>query len=269
MIVNLVGNAIKFTEQGSIDLAVRLENPIIADEDLTLHFQVCDTGIGIPTEKMELIFDAFTQVDMSTTREFGGTGLGLAISNQLVRMMNGRIWCEHNRKTGSCFHFTAQFPVAGELSSPAQLESVGGQSGMAELVSQSNGPDASGIRVLVAEDSHVNQKLIVAFLQKMGHHVRVANNGAEAVSLWKNSPEAFDIILMDVLMPQMDGLAATAAIRKIEQGNGRHIPIIAVTAQAMQGDREACLNAGMDDYLTKPIRRQQLKAIIQHYCQTS
>jgi CheY-like chemotaxis protein len=383
IIVNLVGNAIKFTERGEVVLDVRCESQ--ADGHATLHFTVTDTGIGIPQEKLAALFQAFEQLDASTTRKYGGTGLGLAISKRLVQLMGGRIWVESQLGRGSSFHFVARFSVATEAvplvpvpgvvfvrgtsvlivddnatnrlileemvrnwgmapaavasarealdalrraherRSPfrlvladvnmpevdgftmveqirrdqnlrdtivivltsgtrpgdmARCKELGIDAHLMKPIKQSELFDAIGmalgittpedhasphspeagqlapLRILLAEDSLVNQKLALALLGKHGHTVTVAATGKEAVHLWESGD--FDVVLMDVQMPEMDGMEATAVIRAQEARTGRHVPIIAMTAHAMKGDREMCLAAGMDDYVSKPIRAQQL-----------
>lgn len=254
VIVNLVANASKFTTKGNVDVEVVKQDTSSSADQLVLHFQVSDTGMGIPAEKLEAIFDAFTQVDMSTTRQFGGTGLGLTISSELVRRMNGRIWCESQEQVGSRFHFTAQFENDDKS-----------KDGVAFETTMSSGLESEPtikLRILVAEDGKVNQMLAKAMLEKWGHQVTIATDGVQAVEHWKKSRERFDLILMDVLMPELDGIAATAMIRKLEEGSDSHIPIVAVTAQALKGDRETCLDAGMDDYISKPIRKEELKLAI-------
>lgn len=263
VIVNLVGNAIKFTDQGRVDVNVLLDKLDRAKHLVTLHFQISDTGIGIPSNKLDSIFDPFVQVDTSTTRRFGGTGLGLAISSQLVHLMNGRIWCKNNEQAGSSFHFIAEFRLAVDdaTNEPARDS----ESAVPTAAIPTNDLEVSHtrrLRILLAEDSRVNQTLAKGMLRRWGHAITIANNGREAVELWRNSPTSFDLILMDVLMPELDGLEATAAIRKIEQPTGRHIPIVAITALALKGDRESCLNAGMDDYISKPISKDDLQQVI-------
>jgi signal transduction histidine kinase/DNA-binding response OmpR family regulator len=390
IVTNLVGNALKFTERGEVVVHVGMEAET-ADE-ACLHFAVSDTGVGIPPERQQLIFEAFTQADTSTTRKYGGTGLGLTISSRLVELMGGRIWVESAVGQGSTFHFTARFALAKEpavrplRAPPASLHDLpvlvvddnatnrrilhemlshwgmrplavdGGQAALAALeqarsagepfplvlldghmpemdgfdlaerIQQGPGrtrttvvmltsagrpediarcrqlgitaylmkpikqselfdtvvtalsgplrpPQAAAIcpqpvpsagerplRVLLAEDNAVNQKLAVRLLEKQGHMVAVANNGQEALAALERQP--FDLVLMDVEMPEMDGLEATAAIRRKEQGTGRHIPILAMTAHAMKGDQERCLAAGMDGYLSKPIQVKELFATI-------
>ena len=255
VIVNLVANAIKFTARGNVDVEVNQQDASGLAGQLVLHFQVSDTGIGIPAEKLETIFDAFTQVDMSTTRQFGGTGLGLTISSELVKRMKGRIWCESEEQVGSKFHFTAQFEND-------EKSSVGAESGTATSSGELNHEPAIKLRILVAEDGKVNQMLAKAMLEKWGHRVTIVTDGMQAVEHWRQSQDQIDLILMDVLMPELDGIAATAVIRKLEKGSESHIPIIAVTAQALKGDRQTCLDAGMDDYISKPIRKEELRRAI-------
>jgi two-component system sensor histidine kinase/response regulator len=391
VVVNLVGNAIKFTDRGEIVLDARTEAR--DDGRLSMHFVSRDTGIGIPQDKQQLIFEAFEQADETTSRRFGGTGLGLAISSRLVELMGGRIWVESELGKGSEFHFTATFgmpvesPAAPRPVSPAPLRDVrvlivddnhtncfileemvrnwqmhpavlmrpedalpllrrrqrDGQpfhvllldanmpgmhglelarqiaddAGLAKVsvilltsgsslidteerrrlgvsacltkpVKQSELLDAiveclggaklvepaataasiaelrkrlPPLRVLLAEDSLVNQKLATALLAPYGHTVEVANNGTEAVRKW--SSQQFDLVLMDVQMPEMDGLEATRAIRAAEQADGRHTPILALTAHAIKGDRELCLETGMDAYISKPVRAPELYGAIE------
>lgn len=393
ILVNLVGNAIKFTERGEVDLRVEIESQ---EEDwATLHFCVSDTGIGIPREKQQWIFEAFTQADSSTTREYGGTGLGLAISTRLVKLMEGRIWLESESNKGSRFHFTAKFGVmkgpqlqpaplakgnlqgtpvlviddnatnrriledmlkgwsmqptlvdrgheglvalrrardmgkpfplilldahmpgmdgfmvveklkedpvlagsailmltsAGQRGDAARCRELGISAYLIKPVRQSelleaillvlgkpsrikDHPDLvtrhtiraahRKLRILVAEDNAINRELVMRLLQKHGHTVMAVTTGREAVDLLDKDAAKCDIVLMDVEMPDMDGFQATAIIREKEKISGKHIPIVAMTAYAMKGDREHCLAAGMDGYVPKPIRRQDLLESIQ------
>jgi len=395
VLVNLVGNAIKFTERGEVALEVNLDSR--ENNNLGLHFIVRDTGIGIPKDKQQLIFEAFTQVDGSTTRRFGGTGLGLTISARLVDAMKGKIWVISEPGSGSAFHFTAILGVAQESAQAAQpdqvaleairvlvvddnytnrrllsaiLRSWGMQPTLATsapealeymrrsaeddqpfplvltdvhmpgmdgfdlveriqstpnltkafilmltsgehagdlarcrelgvssfltkpirraelrsaivnaLVERSRGsqtaqdlrelaartarlaPASSGAHILLAEDNLVNQRVARAMLEKAGHSVVLASTGQKALSLWEQQP--FDVILMDVQMPDIDGFEATAAIRKKEKESGAHTPIIAMTAHAMSGDRERCLDAGMDNYISKPIHAAELLDLVE------
>ncbi|MBS0205974.1 MAG: PAS domain-containing protein [Planctomycetes bacterium] len=384
IIVNLVGNAIKFTPKGEVVLTVSCD----ARDERTanLHFSVTDTGIGIPADKLESIFEEFKQVDSSTTRTYGGTGLGLAISSRLVELMGGRIWVESEMGEGSTFHFTARFSIGDDALQQVrqQTDLVADLSvlvvddnstnrrilrdmllnwGMHPIVASNayeafrllsdaerrgrpirlllsdvNMPDVSGftlaewiraepkldstsiimltssgregdgerrdklriaarlmkplkqselfdaiittlgvdvmrvaareteasspapqvrpLKILLAEDNLANQKLAVGVLMRQGHSVVVAGTGVEAISEWESQP--FDVILMDVQMPQLDGLEATRAIRERELQTGKHTPVIAMTAHAMSGDRERCLASGMDEYLSKPIRARQI-----------
>ncbi len=397
IIVNLVGNAIKFTAEGEVVLRVSCLRS--TDDSTWLEFSVTDTGIGIPKDKQQVIFDTFEQADMSTTRKFGGTGLGLAISSKLVQMMDGHIHVESEHGKGSTFRFSVRFGlvqderaenpttrpvvlrdarvlvvddnatnrrileevlgrwemkttvvdnaqaalntlrqarlqgtpfnlvltdahmpdvdgfsfaeqikedselrnetvvmmltsgdhpedlgrceqlgIASYLLKPikqselldavlntlgvASAEQLGQQGVTGQLATlTSEQPKASGPRkVLLVEDSVVNQKLAAAVLEKDGHHVTIANNGREAVQAFES--DSYDLVLMDIQMPEMDGFEATRSIRKMEQGTGNHIPIIAMTAHALVGDRERCLAVGMDDYIAKPIYAKQLLATI-------
>ncbi|HEV2276545.1 MAG TPA: response regulator [Acidobacteriaceae bacterium] len=387
IVINLVGNAIKFTDKGEVMLHV--ERRAQSDSTLDLHFFVSDTGIGIPEEKQQTIFEAFEQVDSSTTRKYGGTGLGLSISAELVKLMGGTMWVESKVKQGSKFHFTVslelskseseplpdrshqlinlpilvvddnasnrrilkeiltnwrmqptlassgaealdslakrdasdafalvlldvnmpamdgfavaeqirktyrhlgvkvilltsasrpsdlarcrELEISGYLSKPVKQSELFDAivTAMAEHGQQAERyghtsapiqPSGRSLRVLLAEDNPVNQTLAVRVLERLGHKVQVANNGREAIG--RAQAEQFDIILMDVQMPEMDGLEATTAIRAAEAGTGKHVPIVAMTAHAMKGDREKCLSAGMDGYLAKPIRIDDLKQAI-------
>ena len=393
IVVNLLGNAIKFTSEGEVVIQVEIQDE--SDDEVVLHFAVRDTGIGIPLEKQQLIFEAFTQTDSSTTRKYGGTGLGLAISSRLVNKMGGKIWVESEPGRGSTFHFTtrlhlqktssrkyaplgaealrglpvlvvddnatnrrvlqemllawqmnpeltergpealailertatkgtpfslilldAQMPdmdgfsvverikqnarlsksvvimltSAGFRGDAARCRELGIQAYLTKPIKRSDlleaikvvlgsqtGAEASPplvtvhslresrgrLRILLAEDNRVNQVLAVRLLEKRGHEVTVAGNGEEALKALDK--QLFDLILMDVQMPEMDGLQATVAIRRGEMKSGKHIPIIAMTAHAMAGDKERCLEAGMDDYITKPIRPEQLVDVLERY----
>jgi signal transduction histidine kinase/CheY-like chemotaxis protein len=256
ILINLIGNAIKFTAQGEIRLRVWAQDRESGVP--SLHFEVADTGIGIPKDKQSSIFEPFEQADGSITRKYGGTGLGLAIVSRLVELMGGEIRVESPWRrpdstewvTGSAFRFHIKL-VAARPAAPA----VAG-------LGQSPVAPPRALRVLLAEDNAVNRRLAEILLKKQGHSVAVAENGRAAVALFDG--EAFDLILMDVQMPEMDGLEATAAIRKREQETGsQRIPIVALTAHAMNGDRERCVAAGMDGYISKPINPQELYRTIQ------
>src|ERR1700676_2013801 len=392
IVVNLVGNAIKFTDEGEVALKVQVD--AVEGGDCILHFTVSDTGVGIPPEKLKLIFEPFSQADNSTTRKYGGTGLGLTISARLVEMMGGRMWVESEVGRGSEFHFTARLGTSektievgtialaeilrgvkvliaddnrtnrrilegmlkrwemnptsveeGEMAlvalssaleerapykliltdmhmpkmdgfglierirqrpelSPAvimMLTSAGHpgdaarcqelgvaayllkpirqselreaiarvlgakeQKGAIPLVTRNSLQDARDpLRVLLVEDNAVNRLLATRLLEKRGHRVVMAANGREALDALEN--ESYDLVFMDVQMPDIDGIEVTLAIRQREKLNGNHQPVIALTAHAMKGDQERCLNAGMDGYLSKPIRPQELDEILEKY----
>ena len=248
ILINLVGNAIKFTNSGSVKVSVRPE----AGLDGLLHFTVADTGEGIPPDKQSVIFAPFEQGDASRARRFGGTGLGLSIVSQLVGLMGGEIRVESPWRDaaghwmeGSAFHFTARF---GRGSAPAAV------------APEPLEPAAGSLRILLAEDNAVNQRLATHMLEKWGHRVIAALDGFEVLARLES--EQVDVVLMDIQMPGMDGVEAARAIRAREHGSGRHLPIVALTAHAMGGDRVYCMAAGMDDYLTKPIRPADLRKVL-------
>jgi signal transduction histidine kinase/CheY-like chemotaxis protein/HPt (histidine-containing phosphotransfer) domain-containing protein len=259
VIVNLVGNAIKFTHRGEVLLRIEVDH---RDEDsVLLHFFVSDTGIGIEPENQKRVFEAFQQADTSTTRQFGGTGLGLAISSRIVALMKGRIGLASEPGKGSVFDFTALFQIS---SAGAAIPAA-----VPEEPATTPRPAASvtSLRVLVVEDNAVNQKLASGILQHAGHVAVIVPNGREAVAAVGR--ERFDAVLMDVQMPVMGGFEATRLIRELEAGTGRRIPIIAVTARAMKGDREACLAAGMDGFVPKPIQSVTLLETLVHFASAS
>jgi signal transduction histidine kinase/ActR/RegA family two-component response regulator len=257
VITNLVGNAVKFTDEGEVKLEVYLKER--TGRRAVLGFVVSDTGIGIPVDKQQVIFEAFAQADNSLSRSYGGTGLGLAISTSLVKLMGGAIDVESEPGKGSRFHFTIDVETLEESDKQTPDNGSHQLSALSRPVRRHLGP-----RILLAEDNEVNQRVVRIMLENRGHSVTVVNSGVQAVEL--SAAEAFDVVLMDVSMPVMDGFEATAAIRRRERGGDRHIPIIALTAHAMTGDRERCLAAGMDGYLTKPIRPTEiveaLKAVL-------
>lgn len=238
ILVNLLGNATKFSERGEIVLRVRVD-------EHKIEFFVKDQGIGIPIEQQTRIFDAFTQADASTTRRYGGTGLGLAISARLVQMMGGELKLDSQPGAGSTFYFSIPLQKAA---APPQLPSVD--------VSEPERP----LSLLVAEDNVVNRKLLERMMVKAGHRVTAVEDGSQAVAAMAEAN--FDAVLMDVHMPVMDGLEATRIIRQQESRTGRHVPIIALTALAIRGDAERCIEAGMDAYLAKPCRREDLLAML-------
>jgi signal transduction histidine kinase/ActR/RegA family two-component response regulator len=265
ILINLIGNALKFTHVGRIAITVGLDHST-SDFDM-LHFEVSDTGIGIPIEKQRAIFQPFEQADKSTTRQYGGTGLGLTICSRLITMMGGTIWVESTPGKGSTFHFTAQ--LARKLTGGAEASKLYASAETAALSTNGDAPnhqpecDTGGCKILIAEDNPVNQKLAQRLLSKMGYRVVVVPNGLAALEALQK--EDFDLVLMDLQMPEMDGFAATAQIRFGERETGQHIPVIALTAHAMSGDRERCLRAGMDDYITKPINRHDLTVMLERH----
>ena len=395
-ILNLVGNAVKFTERGEVSLKVRAD--LLEDRSSTLHFEVSDTGIGIAPEKLETIFESFSQADTSTTREFGGTGLGLTISRQLIELMGGKIWAESSPGKGSCFHMVVRFAKAEASSTPRLISAdspilvgvkvlivddnltnrrileglvahwgmiptvasdgeealrtyaqaanadspfsliltdmhmprmdgfglverlrdtsapgsatimmltSGGQRGDAQRCGElgisayllkpirqselreavarvlsareSKGAtpvitryslremtqEGKSLRILLAEDNLVNQKLARRLLEKRNHSVTIASNGKQALAAL--AKDRFDLVLMDMQMPEMDGFEATAILREQEKSSGNHQPVVAMTALAMSGDKERCIEAGMDGYLSKPIRPQELDELLDIY----
>ena len=248
LLINLIGNAIKFTVRGHVILKIDVLVPDASTP--TVRFAVEDTGIGIPANKIQLILEPFAQADDSTTRDYGGTGLGLAICCNLVNLMGGELNVESTPAIGSRFSFSLPLLVTDER---RQSERA------ALVVTKPNGNK----HILVAEDSPVNQTLIRVILTKQGYAITMANDGAEAVSAF--NADRFDLILMDVQMPNLDGLAATARIREQEAMVGGRIPIIALTANAFDEDRKRCLQAGMDDFLTKPFKLDELLVTIQRH----
>ena len=250
VLLNLLGNAIKFTRKGSVSVRAALD-PDQRAEGVRLRWIVADTGIGVPAEKRAVIFEAFRQADSSTTRKYGGSGLGLAISARLVELLGGRIWVESEPGQGSVFHFTALL----------QSDVRKAAAGPAKQVGDGSGKTPRRLAILLVEDNPVNQKVALRLLDKRGHSVTVAANGLEAVSL--ATSRDFDVILMDVHMPEMDGFEATRQIRNHQRQTGRTVPIIAMTACAMIGDREKCLEAGMDGYTEKPVDRARLVAAVE------
>ncbi len=258
---NLLDNAIKFTEHGEISLRVRpLGLKAINDQHIiSLRFEVIDSGCGIPLEQQGAMFESFKQFESYATRKSGGLGIGLTLSQQLIELMHGKIGMKSEPGKGSTFFVDMDLPVAKEgaadhatlgASAPEGANGVTDQYGM-----------RNGMNILIAEDNPVNQKLLRLMLEMHGHHVRVTADGTEAVAVYQS--EEIDLILMDVQMPGMNGFEATITIRELEKDTGKHVPIIAVTAHVMPGYKEECLNAGMDNYLAKPFRMQELFGIIE------
>jgi PAS domain S-box-containing protein len=248
VMLNLLGNAVKFTDEGRVSLRVEVESAI-SPEGIIFHFSVSDTGIGIPDDRIAAVFDAFEQGNATDSRRRLGTGLGLAISKQLVHAMGGRISVESQLGKGSVFHFTVRLGTPrGAERKPAPDESASAP----EAPTRTARPR----RILLAEDNPINQVVAVRLLEKMGHSVTVAENGKKALEALEHGD--FSLILMDVQMPEMDGIETTRAVRRAEEHTGRRIPIIAMSAYAMESDIETCLRAGMDGHVPKPVDRRRL-----------
>ena len=259
VLTNLAANAIKFTERGEVTVQVGFESQ--DNGKATLRFSVTDTGIGIRPEQASELFSPFVQADASTTRKYGGTGLGLSISKQLVELMGGRIGFDSRVGEGSTFWFTASFDVPPELALASGVEPARAswrQPANGRLVVPPGvGRPRSEARILVAEDHPINQRLVLAQLRKLGYEARAVASGVEAVEALRQ--EKYDLVLMDCQMPEMDGFEAT---RRIRESGRPQVPIVAVTASAMTGDRERCIREGMDDYLSKPMELCQLAEVL-------
>jgi signal transduction histidine kinase/integral membrane sensor domain MASE1/CheY-like chemotaxis protein len=252
ILLNLMGNAIKFTDHGSVTVRVRKEAE--TKTHATLRLSVSDTGIGIPADQQRKLFRAFVQGDSSTSRKYGGTGLGLAISSRLAELMGGQIEIESATGKGSTFWTCLRFakPAFAGTAASAGRPSIAGAAASAAKPRKK-------MRILVAEDGAVNQRVIVLQLEQLGYTAEVVNDGLEAIEAFQGA--AYDLVFMDCQMPRMDGYGATAAIRRWE-APGQRVPIVAMTANAMKGDREKCLAAGMDDHLPKPITIESLEGIL-------
>ena len=249
ILINLLNNAVKFTERGKITLSI--SGKAVEDGNCEIHFAVKDTGIGIPEDKMGHLFQSFSQVDASTARRYGGTGLGLAISKRLAELMGGKMWIESEVGKGSTFHFT----ILAEPTLCGPIE-IGRHESRAEV----QGDLDKSLSILLAEDNLVNQMVTQKMLNKLGYKADVAANGIEVLQALEL--RHYDVVLMDVQMPEMDGLKATQAIRQ-RWPDGERPSIIAMTAFALKGDREMCLAAGMDDYVSKPVKIEMLRAALE------
>lgn len=246
VLINFGGNAVKFTKEGKITFKTeRLESD---DSSCLIKFLVTDTGPGIPKNKQSGIFDSFTQGDSSTTRRYGGTGLGLAICRQLAELMGGEVGVESEAGKGSTFWFTVSLEKA-------KIE-VNSNNTQVKKPLLSSEPFIKNLKILVAEDNKMNQILARIILEKEGFEVDIAETGIEAIKAVEKNEYAF--VLMDIQMPEMDGYEATKLIREMEKDSGRHLPIIALTASAMDVDRELCIQAGMDEYVSKPVDKEKL-----------
>ncbi len=245
VLINLIGNAVKFTEKGKVEVRVSCGATTLSGKR-ELNFVVTDTGIGIPDDKKDLLFRAFSQVDASPSRKYGGTGLGLAISREIVEIMGGTISFESEAGVGSSFSFTIplqEVRLVDYVPSPQKPEYPESTHPIGE--------GGKGRRILLAEDDPANRKILCMLLQHAGYSVDLAEDGLKAVEMWKSGE--YDLLLMDVQMPSLDGFEATRVIRERERVLGGHIPIVAMTAHARKEDKEKCLAAGMDAYLSKPI----------------
>jgi len=258
IMTNLISNAIKFTEAGTIAIRItRAEKQSDEQKKLCVHCAVSDTGIGIPRDVQTYIFDHFTQADNSTSRDYGGTGLGLSICKRLVELMEGSIWVESTPGKGSTFHFEMCVDIPIEIdASPAEPYTP---------LTDHVRAGTSQRRVLLAEDKPTNQMIAQKLLERLGHMVVIAENGADVLTALR--ADFYDIILMDIFMPVMDGFETTMQIREHEKNGHWHVPIIAMTAHAMHGDRQKCIDAGMDDYISKPIDENKLKNLINKWCE--
>ncbi|MBN4005061.1 ATP-binding protein [Nostoc sp. LPT] len=289
VLINLISNAIKFTETGSIEVSVitrknsDINHSSAANTD-EIQFSIKDTGIGIPRDRVKRLFKVFSQVNSSITRQYGGTGLGLAICKQLCELMGGRIWVESVLNAGSTFYFTIAASVIPEESAgasavfpqqeiPKAIESpqveqlvLKSQELFSVPASSSPSPDLHKLRILLTEDNLVNQKIALKQLKTLGYSADVANNGKEALQLLEKIP--YDLILMDCQMPILDGLETTKEIHRWQESsfaNGRRPVVIAMTANAMKQDKQMCLDAGMDDYLSKPVMKENLAATLEYW----
>ncbi|MFN6528990.1 ATP-binding protein [Nostoc sp. ChiSLP03a] len=289
VLINLISNAIKFTETGSIEVSVIIRRNSDINHSSTanpdeIQFSIKDTGIGIPRDRLERLFKAFSQVNSSITRQYGGTGLGLAICKQLCELMGGRIWVESEMNAGSTFYFTIAASVISEESAAAsvvfsqqeipkaieslQVEQLAFRSHELFSVpaSSSPSPDLHKLRILLTEDNLVNQKIALKQLKSLGYSADIANNGKEALQLLEKIP--YDLILMDYQMPILDGLETTKQIHRWQESSfasGRRPVVIAMTANAMKQDKQMCLDAGMDDYLSKPVMKETLAATLEYW----
>lgn len=264
ILLNLIGNAIKFTDEGSIDLQIQTTtihsnsvNDEICENYAELFFSVRDTGIGIPGDKIDLLFKSFSQVDGSYTRKYGGTGLGLKISKELVEMMNGKIWVESKKDIGSSFNFTIKLKLPKDTREKEMVQEEKEKFDLKEVASKY---PSYPLKILVAEDSLINQEVIKQVLIEKNWDVVTVSNGLEAIEAYTS--DKFDIIFMDVQMPVMDGIEATKEIRKIEDDTEEKIPIIGLTAHAYKIHAEDCIKAGMNSFIAKPYKWEEIFDII-------
>lgn len=250
ILINLVSNSFKFTEAGKIEINTKIEK--ISNDDCAICFSVKDTGIGIAKDKLSAVFEKFNQADTSTTRKYGGTGLGLAISKNLSKILGGRMWAESEEGVGSCFSFTIKAQISNQPSISLENSSF-------RALEESNGEE---LKILVAEDNHINQKLLSRYLENLSLTFNVVDDGAKVLK--ELEKVKYDIILMDINMPILDGVETTKEILKTYSSANRPY-IIAVTANSMPDDRNRYLSLGMDDYISKPIKQADLEELINAY----
>ena len=265
VIINLVSNALKFTDEGGkIDvLAEYIEQE---NDEVTFKVSVSDSGIGLTQEQQEKIFEAYSQATASTARISGGTGLGLTISSKIMNAMGSQLEVESEEGKGATFFFVITMKVAKQPSVPEEIEEIeAADEEVVEVEVEAEGPSIKELHVLVAEDNPINQKLIKIVLEKLGLNVTLASNGQEAYDARINN--RYDLIFMDIQMPVMGGVESTHSILEYEKNNDQdHIPIIALTANALPGDREKYISEGMDDYATKPLDVKVIEKLIEQYC---
>lgn len=268
VIINLVSNALKFTDEGGkIDvLAEYIEQE---NDEVTFKVSVSDSGIGLTQEQQEKIFEAYSQATASTARISGGTGLGLTISSKIMNAMGSQLEVESEEGKGATFFFVITMKVAKQPSVPEEIEEIKpADEKVVEVEVEAEGPSIKELHVLVAEDNPINQKLIKIVLEKLGLNVTLASNGQEAYDARINN--RYDLIFMDIQMPVMGGVESTHSILEYEKNNDQdHIPIIALTANALPGDREKYISEGMDDYATKPLDVKVIEKLIEQYCKTN
>ena len=259
ILLNLISNAVKFTDRGQVAVKVSVE-PAEAG-DTVLRFTVHDTGIGLSDALQARLFEPFTQADGSATRKHGGSGLGLAISKRLVNLMGGEIGVQSKEGFGAAFQFTAHFASGGDQTATAP------RSGTIPAPPAARHAQAAGRagQILLVEDNEVNQRLALRQLARLGYPVDAVYNGQEALATLRDRPDTYALVLMDCQMPVMDGFEATSQIREREAKGAPRLPIIAMTASAMLGDRETCLAAGMDDYISKPVRSEDLRQVVERW----
>ncbi len=272
ILLNLIDNAFKFTHTGGIRVEIQKKNSNDADH---ITFSIRDTGIGVPENKQKHLFEPFSQADSTTTRKYGGTGLGLSIARRLVELMDGEIDFTSIEGEGTTFWFTVPLPAVenqGEMNGPANKKAIT-ENATPPIFNRSFNTNAEEKSedscLLLVEDNIFNQKVALKVLQKLGYKAKTANNGVEALEVLRENNTHYQLIIMDVQMPEMDGIEATRRIRMGEAGEAfRDIPIVALTAYAMKGDKEKCLQAGVNDYLTKPLQPGLLGEVIQRYVDT-